>query len=179
MVDYTGKKCEELYSIINARQIAAVMMHSDLVALYAFLSLDGFTKLQCKQYKDESKTHIKLLEYCINRHNKLPAEMELKRVPILPQDWGKYTRQDVTPQARKKQVMESLTVWLEWEKETVEILSGAAKAMFEQGYIADYEFLVPYIVDTIKEVQEITDLLASLKAVDYDEIYLQDLQDKF
>lgn len=180
MKDYTGLRCEELYAVVSARQKAALSMHCDLIALYDFLALEGFKELQEKQYKSESKEHIKLIEHFIETHDRLiyvdSAEQHKEYVKVIPTDWHKYTRFDVTPQARKKQIVDSFTLWLDWERETKEILCGVAAEMLKQGYIADYDFIVKYIVDVSEEIKEITSLILELKAVEYDEVYLQELQ---
>lgn len=178
MKSYEGRKCDELYKIISARQLIAVMMHSDLMELFAFLSLDEFEKEQCEQCKEEFEEHLKLVKHYGDLHNKLLCT-EINnndRVNVFPQDWQKYTKFDVTTQARKKMVMESFNKWLDWEKETCEILSGVAYEFMHQGLMSDYDFVMKYVRDVTKEIKHVSKLVLSMKATDYDEVYIQDMQ---
>ncbi len=178
MKNFDGKQPEELYAIISARQIVAVMFHSDLFEMFNFLALDKFACEQKQQCKEEFMGHLKFVEHYNKYYNKLMNDnnQAYARVDILPSEWSKYTRSDVTPQVRKKAITEAFTKWLDWEKETCEILSGIAYEFLKQQNVVDYEFIKCYIKDVKKEIQEITNIILELKITDYDEMHILEMQ---
>lgn len=98
--------------------------------------------------------------------------------PVIPPTWYNYTRLDINPQLVRQHVESSFDEYRNWEEETKKQLEDYAKALIEMGHIADAEQINRLIQDVSKELQELYSVLVRLKAVDYDIVYILDIQDK-
>lgn len=179
--EYNGKQvkdmnCREIFQFINARQIAALMFHDQMADTYDFLGLNGFKRLHEYQYFAESAEHRGLKRYFINHHNKLLESAKIPTKKVIPEDWTKYDRFDVTAQIRKQHIEKSFEMYENWESDTKEIYEYCAKCLFDLGRIADFEKVKELICDVDMELKCLDRLLIELKSVDFNNVYMETIQ---
>lgn len=167
----------EVYSAINARQITALMFHDEMADLFDFLGLKGFKRMHEYQFLSESIEHRKLKRYYLNHHNKLLEDTELVPVAVLPDDWVKYTRMDVTASIRKQAVQKAMEDYHTWESGTKALYEKCATMLMNWGHIADFSQICCLIEDVDHELKCLERLHIELKSVDYSMEYIMDMQD--
>lgn len=176
---YEPKDCTEVYKIVNARQITALMFHDDMADLFDFLGLRGFKRIHEYQYLAESAEHRALKRYYINHHGKLLPESNLAPVSVIPSDWVQYNRMDVTPAVRKQYTQRAMEQYLEWEAETKALYCKMAAYLMDWQKVADFDKINCLIKDVDTELKYLERLCLELKSVDYDPAYISMLQDKY
>lgn len=178
MVERNEDMCRTIFMNISTRQIQALMFHGKLADLYDFLGLMGFKRLHEYQYLVESAGMRGIHRYYINHHNKLLEDDSINDPDVIPKEWIRYTRFDVTPQVRKQATEKSFEQYQQWETETKMIYEGYAKQLLENGFVADYNKVMSLVKDVDQELKTLDRLIIELKSVSYDPIYLATIQNK-
>lgn len=176
--EYEPKDCKDVYSMVNARQVGALMFHDEMADLFDFLGLRGFKRMHEYQYFVESAEHRALKRYYLNHHGMLLADTNIKEVSVIPDDWSQYCRWDVTPAIRKQSVQKALQQYKDWECETKELYGKCASKLLMWGKIADFNKINDLVKDVDMELKYLERLCLELSSVDYDGAYLQVMQDK-
>lgn len=179
LAEQIPKNCKEVYSIINARQVTALMFHDQMADYFDFLGLRGFKRLHEYQYLAESMEHRAIKRYYLNHHNALLPEDEIESIDIIPDDWYQYTRMDVTPAVRKQSIQSAMTDYRQWETETKALYERLAGYLISWNMIADFNKVNDLIKDVDTELKYLERLCIDLKAVDYDPSFVEILQDKY
>lgn len=169
---------EEIFLKIKDRQITALMFHCQMADLFDFLGLMGFKRMHEYQYFTESHEYRGICRYYLNHHNKLLVGGHPKGPQVIPQEWGQYTRFDVTPQVRKQAVEKAFQEYQEWESETKELYSQYAKDLMSWGDVADSQEVCKLVCDVDYELKTLDRMIIKLKAISYDAIGVIDLQDE-
>lgn len=171
--------CEEVYKLISSRQSTALMFHDNMADLFDFLGLNGFKRMHEYQYLVESAEHRALKRYYLNHHGKLLPEEEPHPVSVIPSDWYKYTRMDVTSSVRRQAVKTAFEQYYEWEAETKELYSTAAVHLMNWHKVADFNKVNGLLMDVDKELKYLERLIIRMSSVDYDPVYVDTLQDEY
>lgn len=176
--DYEPKECKDIFMAVNARQIYALMFHDEMADLFDFLGLRGFKRMHEYQYLVESSEHRGLKRYYLNHHGKLLPDSEINFVSVIPEDWGQYSRCDVTPGVRKQTVQKAMQQYKDWESETKELYCKCASKLMSWGKVSDFNKINDLVKDVDMELKYLERLCLELSSVDYDNTYLQVIQDK-
>lgn len=171
--------CMEIYRLVSSRQVTALMFHDAMADLFDFLGLQGFKQLHEYQYLVESAEHRALKRYYLNHHGKLLPETEASSVQVIPSDWYKYTRMDVTSSVRRQAVKTAFEQYCEWETETKELYSTAAFYLMNWHKVADFNKINELLMDVDKELKYLERLIIRMSSVDYDPVYVDALQDEY
>ena len=171
--------CVEIYRLIGSRQITALMFHDAMADLFDFLGLQGFKRMHEYQYIVESAEHRALKRYYLNHHGKLLPDTEVSPVSVIPSDWYKYTRMDVTSSIRKQAVKTAFEQCYEWESETKELYSTAAVYLMNWHKVADFNKINGLLMDVDKELKRLERLIIRMSSVDYDPVYVDTLQGEY
>lgn len=183
MVDYqttadlSFDSCKDLFSAISARQLTALMFHEEMTDLFDFLGLKGFKRMHEYQYYSESIQYRNLKKYYLNHYGMLIPDEEIKEVYIIPDDWYKYTREDVTPTVRKQYVQRAMEQYKDWERGTKELYQKCAAILMSWQKVADFNEINCLVCDVNCELKKLERLCIELNAVDYDAIYILSIQD--
>lgn len=174
--EVSSMSCEDLFRSIRERQIVALMFHDQSADLFDFLGLKGFKRMHEFQYLAESLEHRRLSRYYINHHNKLLFEGPLDNPQVVPMDWSKYTRFEVTIPVRKQSVERSFEDYYGWEYETREFLCQCSKRLLELGRIADFDMVNSLLLDVDMELKYLSRMIITLKSISYDPIQVEAMQ---
>ena len=94
----------------------------------------------------------------------------------IPNDWKNYSRFDVNSQLRRQYVEKSMAEYWDWEKETKCYLEGWGKELLVLGMVADFEIIKELVCNVDKELKCLERLILKLKSVDYDHVYITEIQ---
>lgn len=171
------KDCKEVFGLINERQILALMIHSEMADMFGFLGLDGFRQIHEYQFLAESKSHRDTKIYYLKHHGKLLPDREVNPTEVIPDEWVQYTRADVTPAVRLEYTKQAMQQYHEWEEETKELLCKYASYLLAWHKIADFNEVNHLICDVSEELNYLEQLCLELNSVEYDAVYVLELQD--
>lgn len=177
-VDYEPQSIKDIFSAINVRQITALMLHSEMADLFEFLGLEGFRAMHEYQFLEESSAHRSIKTHYLKNTNKLLPDAEVDSVDVIPDDWVQYTRMDVTPQVRKQAVQRAMEQYHKWESDTKMLYCKSAAYLIKENRMSDYNKVNELVKDVTDELRRVERLYLELSAVNYDMVYVVELQDE-
>lgn len=158
----------DIYSKISSHMISNIMKHEQLMNYYNFLGLSGYKKCHEYHYLAETMSHVKLCNYFVTHHNMLISEEKISNPNTIPENWYKYSRQDVDDNTKKNAVKNGLTMWVDWERETKELYEHMYRELIGIGEVASAAFLERMIQDVDKELAKAEKYQLLKEAVNYD-----------
>lgn len=177
-VGYEPKDCREVYGVINARQVTALMFHSEMADMFGFLGLEGFKCMHEYQFLAESAEHRATKSYYLSHHDKILSDDEVKGIDVVPDEWLRYTRMDVTASVRRQSVEKAMEEYLKWESDTKEIYSACAEYFLNWHKMADFKRVMGLVKDVAQELKCLKEIYLKLRASDYSLDYIVTLQDE-
>lgn len=178
LVGYEPKDCREVYGIINARQVTALMFHSEMADMFGFLGLEGFKCMHEHQFLEESAEHRATKSYYLSHHDRILSDDEVKGIDVVPDEWLRYTRMDVTPSIRRQSVEKAMAEYLKWETDTKEVYSECAAYFLSWHKMSDFKRVQCLIEDVAEELKCLKELCLKLRASDYSLDYIVTIQEE-
>lgn len=159
---------KQIYKSLSHRMLTGVMLHSDMVDYYKFLSLDGYAK--CHEYRmiSESRAYRKLRSKYLHIYDALIQDDDNPTERVVPDTWYSHVRQDVDPKTVKDAVKDGLTAWIEHEVETKRLYEQSAKELRELGDIESALFVEELICDVSKELKKAKKYHLNKEHIEYD-----------
>lgn len=187
MITFKNKKdvssVESIFSEINARMIAALMLHDQMADYFDFLGMKGYKRLHEYQYFSESMERKKLNQYYINHHNKLIPDIYSGQVAVIPENWITANRISVGKSTKQKGIEEGFHQYHEWESETKSLYEHYASKLREMGAVADAIMVEKLVEDVAQELKKLERIVVDLISSGYDMVYItesqQGLHDKY
>lgn len=187
MITFKNKKdvssVESIFSEINARMIAALMLHDQMADYFDFLGMKGYKRLHEYQYFSESMERKKLNQYYINHHNKLIPDIYSGQVAVIPENWITANRISVGKSTKQKGIEEGFHQYHEWESETKSLYEHYASKLREIGAVADAIMVEKLVEDVDQELKKLERIVVDLISSGYDMVYItesqQGLHDKY
>ena len=162
----------EVFNRISARQIKAIMQHTQWADMFDFLGLMGEKRWQEYRAIDEFAEMRGLHRYALNHCNKLILNSTTEAVNEIPTSWYNYTRLDVDNETRKTYVKRIYEDWYKWEKETKEFLEEQFKILTDNKQIASADKVNCLIQGVDQELKRLTRKMLEYRAVNYDLDYI-------
>ena len=163
---------DDIFSKISAHMIKGLMTHEQLANYYCFLGYDGYSNCHNEHYKDESEAFRALNRYYLKHHNKLINEERVENPNVIPSSWYGYLRSDVDVSTRIKALKDGIDIWIDWEKETVELYSEMYRELCDISEFVDAEYIKNLMLDAKMEYTNAVQLKLCLESVDYDLDYI-------
>lgn len=180
MITFKNKKdvssVESIFSEINARMIAALMLHDQMADYFDFLGMKGYKRLHEYQYFSESMERKKLNQYYINHHNKLIPDIYSGQVTVIPENWITANRISVGKSTKQKGIEEGFHQYHEWESETKSLYEHYASKLREMGAVADAIMVEKLVEDVDQELKKLERIVVDLISSGYDMVYITESQ---
>lgn len=144
------------------------MIHSQIAQAFGFLNLRGYQKCHEYHYFEESKNYHHLNDFYLRHYHKLITENGAERPQIIPQNWYKYIKSDVDNNTRKNAIRDLMKKWVEWEKETSDLLESNYKELYEQGHIFCATEINKFLQDVREELAGAQEKFIALESMNYD-----------
>lgn len=162
----------EVFNKISARQMKAIMKHTQWADMFDFMGLMGEKRQQeyraIKEFAEMRGIH----RYALNHCNKLIQNTNIDIVNEIPTNWNNYTRFDVDNETRKNYIKKIYDDWFKWEKETKEFLEEQFKTLTENHKIADANKVNDLIKDVDRELKRLVRKILEYKIVNYNLDYI-------
>lgn len=159
---------EEIFSTLATHMVKGLMIHSQISHGFGFLNLRGYQKCHEYHYFEESRNYHNLHNFYVQHYNKMIEETAPETPQIIPQNWYKYSKSDVDAGTRKNAIKDFMKKWVDWEKETKDLLSANYKELVEQGYIDEAMEIVKYLRDVSDELAHAREKQIDLEIMNYD-----------
>ena len=182
MITFKSKKevqtAEDVFAEMNARQVAALMLHDQMANYFAFLGLSGYKRLHEHQYQEEGKERRKLNRYYITRHKRLIPERFEGTVSEIPEAWWNANAMSVGRSTKQKAVEDGFNAYREREEETKELYSHYSKRLREMGQTADALYVDKIVEKVDEELENLDKIILALISTGYDMVYVVESQKK-
>lgn len=167
---------EEIYAEINARMIAALMLHSQMSDYFDFLGLRGYKRLHEYQYVSEGKERCELNRYYINHHNRMIPDRYEGSVQMIPEGWKNANRISVGKSTKQKAVEDGFNEYRQWESDTKALYEKYAVTLRDNGHISDALRVEMLVDDVDGELKCLERMLVDLISAGYDMVYIVESQ---
>lgn len=174
--------CDDIFWEIDRRFIKALMFHSEMSYLFSFIGLHGFKRLHQYQYFSESYERDKLHHFYLDHVNKLiqtykgDKDTYTKGVEVIPKDWAKYSRMDISNGVVSKSVKQAFDQYKEWEEETKCLYESCSLLLAEKGELCLSNYVSDMAEDVSKELKKIYRIIEELNVSEYDWMYILSMQ---
>lgn len=158
---------EEIFEALCTHLKEGVCYHEELEKAFCFLGLYELAEIQKEHYNDELKKYRDMVCYYITNHFKL-LKIETEKKEVIPENWYKYTTQQVDNGTRQNAIKELITKWIEWEKDTKKLYEDLYLKLTNLREVAEAIKLEKLIKDVNKELGEAQRLLIKLETINYD-----------
>ena len=167
---------EDVYAEVNARYIAALMLHDQMADYFDFLGLHGYKRLHEHQYYEESRERRKLNRYYIGHHGRLIPDKFSGTVNMIPDGWAAAKQISVGRSTKQKAVEDGFNAYRDWELETKKLYEGYSKKLRDLGAVADAVFLESVVEDVSEELKRLERIITDLISAGYDMVYVVESQ---
>ena len=159
---------EQIYKTLSQRMLSGIMLHSDMVDYYKFLSLDGYAKFHEYRMIDESKAYRKLRKNYLHNYDKLIKDVELPRDSVIPDGWYAHVRQDVNVATLKEAIGDGLSAWIDHETETKKVYEEMSTELRSIGEIESAIYVEGLVYDVSRELAKAKKYQLIKKHIEYD-----------
>ena len=159
---------EQIYKQLSHRMLTGIMLHSDLVDYYKFLSLDGYAK--CHEYRmiAESRAYRELRGKYLHLHDRLIRDDDFPRDLVIPDAWYSHVRQDVDVATLKEAVRDGLAAWIEHETDTKKLYEDMVRELRDRGEIDSALYVEELVCDVSKELAKAKKYHLRKEHIEYD-----------
>ena len=169
---------EEIFNKIATHMIQGIMYHDELAKAYDFLGFFGYAKCQDYHHLEEELNYRKLSHYYAKHYFKLLQVENIPKPNIIPQNWFKYTTQDVDTNTKKTAIKDLMFKWTEWEKSTKELYQTSRQELLLLNEVAAALYIDDLICDVDKELRHAQKKLIKLETIGYDLITIMSEQEE-
>ena len=159
---------EELFAKISAHMVKGIMFHAQMADYYDFLGLRGYKRMHEYHYFEESMMFRALHRYYINNHCKLIPELVSENPHSIPENWLRYSREEVDNNTKRNAIKTAFSQWVEWENGTLKMYEKAYCELMDIDDIATALFVKNLIQNVQKELKYARRKQLDIKSIDYD-----------
>ena len=167
---------DAIFSEINSRFVAAIMMHGQMADYFDFLGLKGYKRIHEYQHIAESLERRKVCRYYIERHGKIIPDAFSGEVKMIPDGWYAAKSISVGKGTKQKAVEDGFSAYREWEEETKAVYQSYAATLLEKGNVEDFMLVTSLIDDLGDELKEVDKIILDLISTGYDMVHITDSQ---
>lgn len=159
---------EEIFSHLSAHMIKGLMIHDQFSSVYGFLNLCGYKKCHEYHYFEESFNYRCLQDYYLEHFGKLIPEEKISNPDVIPTNWYKYHRAEVDVNTKRAAIKDMMKKWVDWEKETKQLLQQSYKELYEMGEICAALKIAELLKDVSQELKYAEEKHINLETTGYD-----------
>lgn len=160
---------EILRSVVE-NQVNGLMFHSQMMAYFDFLGLNGFADVQRCRYESEGKEMLQFRRFYVQMFDAVSDTGDVNtNNDVVPAQWkelGYRRRFDISGLASG--VKFAFERWVDWEEHSLNVY-GKARYYCDEIRCAEASLKVDELVkDTERELRYVKDLAFKLRNVDWD-----------
>lgn len=158
----------EIYTALANRMVGAMMIHSQLVQIFAFVDLLPDMRKQESQLQEETHGYSELNKYFIQHHHNVlvadnPPQVDILNLPIL-----KNASNELSSEDKSRLIQYGLNEWINWERKSKILYEDSYRNLVEISEVASADFISRFIRDVDLELKEAEKLYRVREAVNWD-----------
>lgn len=158
--------------------IESVQFHGEQTDVFEFLNYKGFANIHRKRSIKEYKCFREFRDFLISYTGKI-QKIQMDRSNTIPEIFYGETKENVTPQERKKYTKESFDRYIAWEESVLKEYSSAYKDLISENEVVIAEFLLDIIKETFEEYTNAKKIRIELENTEYGAHHLERIQPDF
>lgn len=159
---------EEIFAEIKNHMLEGMVFHDQMARYYDFLNLKGYKRCHEYHYFEETLGYRKLCRYFMSHYHVFIPFEDMNNPRVIPDNWYKYTRQEVDSGTKRSAIKTGIEHWVKWEKETKKLYEDMYQELINIREVAAAEKLVCYIGDVDEELKCAQRKHLDLEAISYD-----------
>ena len=147
------------------------MHHEQFANYYLFLGLEGYKAYHDHQFLEETLNYRDFITFFMQHYNKLIPNFSfesLNNLPIIPDNWHEYVRNDVDINTRRNAVKTGLEKYIHWQTQTRKFLEDMQVQLESNGEVTSALEIHKYIKKVEQELKKAEKEYLEIKATDYD-----------
>lgn len=144
----------EIYTALANRMVGAMMIHSQLVQIFAFVDLLPDMRKQESQLLEETHGYSELCKYFIQHHHNIlvadkPLQIDILNIPLF-----KKTVDELSSEDKSRLIQYGMNEWIKWEKQSKILYEDSYRNLVDISEVASAEFVMHYIRNVDLELKE-------------------------
>lgn len=161
---------DKICTAIAQMLLQGVMIHQQFITYYDFLGLQGYKTCQYYHYLEESSRYEDFVLTYINYTNKIiPIHyINTDSIFIVPDNWYKYTREDIDTGTKQSAIKTGYQKWLKWERDIKVFLEQKYVELINLKQVSLALKIQQYINEVNQQIKQIQEDYLNLKTINYD-----------
>lgn len=165
-----------LFKRVSDRYQTAISFHRENADLFRFLALPGFAALHEYQVIDETNAQRSIKRFVIDNYGVIYTDANPDNVNMLDPLLSGVDKYSMDNERKWRALQSSWSAYRDWEVETKEVQSEAAKILLDNGFIHDYTFMSALVDDVSSELVKLEAIMLDMRNTDFDMPHIQDMQ---
>lgn len=144
----------EIYTALGNRMVGAMMIHSQLVQIFAFVDLLPDMRKQESQLQDETYGYSELCKYYIQHHHNILVADDVPQIDILNIPLFKKTTEELTSEDKSRLIQYGMNEWINWEKQSKILYEDSYRNLVEISEVASAEFIMRFVRNVDLELRD-------------------------
>lgn len=158
----------EIYSALGNRMIGAMMIHSQLVQIFAFVDLLPDMRKQESQLQEETHGFSELCKYYIQHHHNIlvadnPPQIDILNLPLFEKSTDELTSED-----KSRLIQYGMNEWINWEKQSKILYEDCYRNLVDISEVASAEFVLRFVKDVDLELKEAERIFRVREGINWD-----------
>lgn len=169
----------EIYVALGNRMVGAMMIHSQLIQIFAFVDLLPDMRKQENQLQEETHGYSELCKYYIQHHHDIlvannPPQIDILDMPLLDK-----STDDLTSEDKMRLIQYGMNEWIKWEKQSKILYEDSYRNLVDISEVASAEFITRFVRDVDLELKEAERIYRVRKGINWNLDTIYDKQARF
>lgn len=169
----------EIYTALGDRMVGAMMIHSQLIQIFAFVDLLPDMRKQENQLQEETHGYSELCKYYIQHHHDIlvannPPQIDILDMPLLDK-----STDDLTSEDKMRLIQYGMNEWIKWEKQSKILYEDSYRNLVDISEVASAEFITRFVRDVDLELKEAERIYRVRKGINWNLDTIYDKQARF
>lgn len=168
----------EIYSALGNRMVGAMMIHSQLVQIFAFVDLLPDMRKQENQLQEETHGLSELCKYYIQHHHNILVADNPPQIDILNLGLLKKSSNELTSEDKAYLIKYAMKEWIDWERDSKVLYEDSYRNLTDISEVASAEFVMRFIRDVDYELKEAERIFRVREGINWDLPAIYDKQSR-
>lgn len=167
---------KEIYTALANRMVGAMMIHSQLVQIFAFVDLLPDMRKQESQLLEETHGYSELNKYFIQHHHNILVADNPPQIDILNNSLFNKFSDELTTEDKMYIIKYGMNEWIKWEKESKILYEDSYRNLIDISEVASADFVSRYVRDVDLELKEAEKIFRVREGINWDLSAIYDKQ---
>lgn len=166
----------EIYTKLANRMVGAMMIHSQLVEIFAFVDLLPDMRKQESQLQEETHGFSELCKYFIQHHHNILVADNPPQIDLLNLSIFKKPNEELTSEDKSKIIQYGMKEWINWERDSKILYEDSYRNLVDISEVASADFVSRYVRDVDLELKEAEKIFRVREGIEWDLSTIYDKQ---